>query len=77
MATLPPSESRKAIAEKLRDYESIGTEEVWLVSTEAATVEVLYLEDGKLRRSAILAEGVLTPKHFAAIKIDIAQIWPD
>lgn len=74
---LSPSESRKEIAEKLRDYESIGTEEVWLVSPEAATVEVLYLEEGKLRRNAILAEGVLKLKHFPAVQIDIATIWPD
>lgn len=74
---LSPSETRKEIAEKVRDYESIGTEEVWLVSPEAATVEILCLEEGKLRRSAILAEGVLKPKHFPAVQIDIAQIWPD
>lgn len=74
---LSPSETRKEIAEKLRDYESIGTAEVWLVSPEAATVEILYLEDGKLRRSAILAEGVLKPRHFPNVQIDIARIWPD
>jgi Uma2 family endonuclease len=74
---LSPSETRKEIAEKLRDYESIGTAEVWLVSPEAATVEILYLEGGKLRRSAILAEGLLKPKHFPGVQIDIAQIWPD
>ena len=74
---LSPSESRREIAEKLRDYESIGTSEVWLISPEAATVEVLLLEDGKLRRSAILAEGVLKPKHFPAVQIDISEIWPD
>jgi len=74
---LSPSETRKEIAAKLRDYERIGTPEVWLVSPEAATVEILYLEEGKLRRSAILAEGFLKPKHFPAVQIDIAQIWPD
>ena len=74
---LSPSETRKEFAEKLRDYESIGTAEVWLVSPEAATVEILYLEEGKLRRSSILAEGVLRPKHFPAVQIDIARIWPD
>jgi Uma2 family endonuclease len=74
---LSPSETRKEIADKLRDYESIGTEEVWLVSPEALTVEILLLEDGKLRRSAILAEGVLKPKHFPLVQIDIAEIWPD
>jgi len=74
---LSATEYRKSIAEKLRDYESIGTGEVWLVSPEAASVEVLYLEEGRLRRSAILAEDILKPKHFPNVEIDIAQIWPD
>jgi Uma2 family endonuclease len=74
---LSPSETRKEITEKLRDYESIGTAEVWLVSPEAATVEILLFEDGTLRRSAILAEGILKPKHFPAVQIDISEIWPD
>src|SRR5215471_4951888 len=69
---LSPSETRKEIKEKLRDYESIGTEEVWLVSPEAATVEVLLLEEGKLRRTGIFAEGVLRPKHFPSVEINVA-----
>jgi Uma2 family endonuclease len=74
---LSPSESRKESSEKLRDYESIGTKEVWLVSPEAATVEVLQLREGKLHRMAIQAEGILKPKHFPSVEIDISEIWPD
>ena len=40
-------------------------------------MEVLLLAEGNLRRSAILAEGILKPKHFPAVQIDIAEIWPD
>ena len=58
-------------------YESIGAEEVWLVSPEAATVEVLQLQERKLRRAAILADGILKPKHFPFVHLDISQIWPD
>jgi Uma2 family endonuclease len=74
---LSPSENRKEVAEKLQDYESLGVEEVWLLSPEGLTVEILYLEDGRLRRSAILAEGLLKPRHFPTVQIDIAGIWPD
>src|SRR5450432_662950 len=74
---LSPSETRRSIGEKLRDYESIGTEEVWLISPEAGTVEVLLFQDGALRQSQILTEGVLKPQHFPVVEIDIAGIWPD
>ena len=74
---LSPSEDRKAKEEKLRDYESIRTPEVWLVSPEARTVEVLILDDAKFRRSAILAEGMLKPRLLPSVQIDIANIWPD
>jgi Uma2 family endonuclease len=73
---LSPSETRRSIGENLRDYESIGLEEVWLISPQAATVEVLLLQDGALRQSQILTEGILKPKHFPGVEIDIAAIWP-
>jgi Uma2 family endonuclease len=73
---LSPSESPKEIAEKLRDYESIGVPEVWLFDPSSKTVEVLELQSGRLRRSALLAEGILEPKHFPTVQINIAEIWP-
>ena len=74
---LSPSETRREIGEKLRDYESIGVAEVWLVSPEAATVEILYLQEGKLRSATVLTEGILKPKHIPSVQIDIASIWPE
>jgi Uma2 family endonuclease len=74
---LSPSETRKEIGEKLLDYERIGVEEVWLVSPEARTVEVLQLQNGRLERQAVRAEGILKPKHFPEVQIDIAEIWPE
>jgi Uma2 family endonuclease len=74
---LSPSETRRSIEEKLLDYQSIGLSEVWLVSPEGGTVEILLLENGLLRRSAILAEGILKPTRFPHVQIDIAEIWPD
>jgi Uma2 family endonuclease len=62
---------------KLRDYADLGIPEVWVLAPDARTVEILYLEDGKLRRSAVLAEGLLKPCHFPTAQIDIAGIWPD
>jgi Uma2 family endonuclease len=71
------SESGTKTTEKLRDYETIGTEQVWCLSPEAATVEDLYLERGGLGRNTTFAEGVLRPKHLLNVPIDAPPIWPD
>jgi Uma2 family endonuclease len=74
---LSPSNNRREREEKLGDYASLGVPEVWVVSPEARTVEILYLENGFLRTSHILASGALTPKLFPHVSVDIAKIWPD
>ncbi|MGO9260394.1 MAG: Uma2 family endonuclease [Bryobacteraceae bacterium] len=74
---LSPANTRREREEKLADYASLGVPEVWDVSPEARTVEVLYLEEGRLRRGQLLAEGILAPKHFPTVKVDIAAIWPE
>jgi Uma2 family endonuclease len=74
---LSPANTRARLTEKLADYASLGVPEVWLVSPEAATVEILLLEDGRLARSAILADGTLEPTRFPHVQIRISEIWPD
>jgi Uma2 family endonuclease len=74
---LSPANTRREREGKLADYASLGVAEAWIVSPEARTVEVLYLEEGRLRRAGVLAEGTLTPRHFPVISIDIAAIWPE
>jgi Uma2 family endonuclease len=74
---LSPANTRREREEKLADYESLGVPELWEVTPGSRTIEVLYLEDGKLRRHAILTEGVLTPRHFPDVQVRIDEIWPD
>jgi Uma2 family endonuclease len=74
---LSPANKRREREEKLADYAALGVPEVWGVSPEPRTVEVLYLEEGRLRRVQLLAEGILTPKHFPTVKVDIAAIWQE
>jgi Uma2 family endonuclease len=72
---LSPANTRAERAEKLKDYGSLGVPEVWVVSPEAQTVEVMLLKDGRLSTSALLREGQLKPAHFPGAVVDIASIW--
>ena len=74
---LSPSNTRSERAEKLRDYEEIGVPEVWVLSSEARTVEVLRLENGKLRTVQVVSEGQLRPLRFPEVVVDVPFIWPD
>ena len=72
-----PSNTRRERAEKLADYASLGVPEVWAFSPDDRTVEVLYLEDSRFRRQALLTEGVLRPEHFPNVEVPISEIWPE
>jgi Uma2 family endonuclease len=73
---LSPANTRAERTAKLRDYESIGVPEVWVLSPKAQTVEVLLLKDGRLTTTTLLREGQLTPTCFPEAAIDVSAIWP-
>ena len=73
---LSPANTPAEQARKRRDYESIGVPEVWVLSPEAETVEILQLQDGRLASTAVLRQGQIAPLHFPAAIVDIAAIWP-
>jgi Uma2 family endonuclease len=70
---LSPDERIEA---KLADYASLGVPEVWVVSPEARTAEVLHLENGHLRSVGAAADGALTPRLFPHVAVGIASLWP-
>ena len=74
---LSPGNTRRERERKLADYASLGVPEMWVVSPEARTVEALYLESGFLRSAQVLTLGVLEPRQFPGVQIQIAGIWPD
>ena len=74
---LSPGNARRERERKLADYASLGVPEMWVVSPEARAVEVLYLENGFLRSAQALTQGVLEPRQFPGVQVQIAEIWPD
>src|SRR5262249_34988706 len=52
---LSPANSRSAMDRKLADYAKLGVPEVWVVSPEGLTIEVLHFDGGRYRRVAIVA----------------------
>jgi Uma2 family endonuclease len=74
---LSPANRRRERESKLRDYESLGVPEIWVVSPEAQTFEVLLLKEAKLTTVALLREGTLRPTQFPEVTVDIATVWPD
>jgi len=73
---LSPGNTRTEQTEKLKDYESLGVREVWVISPEAQTVEVMLLKEGRLNTVALLREGQLRPSQFPGPAVDIDLIWP-
>jgi Uma2 family endonuclease len=73
---LSPAHTRSERAGKLPDYESLGVPEVWVVSPEAQTIEILLLQDGRLVTTTLLQHGQLKPTRFPDAIVDIAAIWP-
>ena len=73
---LSPANTRAERAEKLKDYEIRGVPDVWVVSPEARTVEVLSLKDARFSATALLREGQLKPSQLPGVIIEVAAIWP-
>ncbi len=74
---LSPRNTPRDMRQKILDYASLGVPELWIVSQDERTVEILLLEEGRLRRHALLTEGSLRPTRFPHVAIDIASIWPE
>jgi Uma2 family endonuclease len=67
--------TRSERAQKLRDYESLTVPEVWVLSPEAETLEVLQLRDGRLITTALLREGTVAPLHFPQAVVNIPAVF--
>src|SRR6266849_5999831 len=53
---LSPANTRRLMNQKIRDYESVAAPELWIISAEAQTVEVLLLKNGKLVTDRVVTQ---------------------
>ena len=75
---LSPEEPQRTLAGKLRDYARIGVPEVWPVSSEDQTVEVLRLENGLYVRSGLYGSGDVIVSHvLPGLNLSVDTIFAD
>jgi Uma2 family endonuclease len=74
---LSQANTRAERTEKRRDYEALGVPEVWVLSPEARTFEVLQLMGGKLGTVRVLTQGQLSPPRFPDVAVEVSSIWPE
>jgi len=74
---LSPANAPQMMTRKKEDYAGIGVPELWILSPENSTFEVLHLEKGKLGTRQILKEGYLHPLCFPNVQVGVASVWPD
>lgn len=73
---LSPGISRGQMADKLADYASVGVRECWIVSSEAQTVEVLELAEGRMKRAGLYGVGDLVASPvLAGLSLPVADIF--
>ncbi len=72
------SDRAKAFAGKIRDYESIGVRECWIVRPKSETVEVLALDGQRLLPVATYAQGQeVQSVAFPDLHVPVADIFAD
>jgi Uma2 family endonuclease len=75
---LSPSNTRRELEAKLRDYLSIGVREAWVVSPEAHTVEVLQISPEGIERSGLYDLGdLIISQVLPELRLTVDEIFPE
>jgi Uma2 family endonuclease len=75
---LSPTHTRQELQGKLDDYRTIGVREVWVVSPEARTVEVLQLASGAMQRLGLYGLGdLLASQVLPDLRLTVDDIFPE
>ena len=73
---LSPSETRKSIDDKIADFQEIGVQECWLVSSDNKTVEVLSLDPVQVRSVATYdVDQVVQSISFESLTVPVIDIF--
>ena len=73
---LSPSDTRKVLTEKIRDYRSVGVKECWVVSLGTQIVEVLRLTPQGVRSLAVYGETeTARSEAFPGLLVPVADIF--
>jgi Uma2 family endonuclease len=62
--------------EKVEDYARASIGEYWIVSPFDRAVEIYRLVNGAYAVPEIASQGLLKPRAFSGVELDIQEIWP-
>jgi Uma2 family endonuclease len=75
---LSPSNTRREVEEKLRDYQAIDVREAWIVSPEARTVEVMRLSSAGFQRLGIYGLGdAIASQVLPEFRLTVDDMFPE
>lgn len=73
---LSPGETRTSLSAKIEDYRHVGVRELWLVSPEAETVEVLRLNQQGIERIGLYGKGdTVRSEVLPDLQIDTSRLF--
>jgi Uma2 family endonuclease len=75
-----PLRTRRALEEKLRDYQSINVREAWIIATQGQTVEVLQLsaERKGIERLGLYGLGdLIVSQVLSELQLTVDEIFPE
>jgi Uma2 family endonuclease len=75
---LSPTNTRRELEEKLRDYQSINVREAWIVATQGQTVEVLQLSPERIERLGLYGLGdLIVSQVLSELQLTVDEILPE
>lgn len=75
---LSPTNTRRELGEKLRDYQSINVREAWIVATQGQTVEVLQLSPERIERLGLYGLGdLIVSQVLSELQLTVDEIFPE